>query len=477
MESNSDEASVSPGATGAANLSEREHEILRLVATGASNKQIAQQLVISPNTVKVHLRNIFGKIGVATRTEAALYAIRLGLVQVPADAQLPIEENGQLEEGMQLPQSAPAAELVEIPGAVSQATATTLPAGARPLNRILWAGMLVGLLALALAGLAWWRQPKPIPITPTVPAPTPVPLWRVGSSMPTARSGIAVTTFESFVYAMGGEASNGVTGIVERYDLATNTWTSLSPKNMPVADVGAGAIGGLIYVPGGRLASGQLTDAFEAYDPRQDRWTARRALPQALSAYALAAFEGRLYIFGGWNGQRFVNTVFSYSPDTDSWSENSPMPIARGYAGAAVAGGKIYVIGGTDGSQALTANEAYTPEKDSAGETPWETHTPLPTGRSGLAATSVADIIHVVGGETDGPALPLLQYSPRNDQWRPLEAPPTAAWPTTERWTRLGLTAVESNLVAVGGLRNNSLVSTTLSYRVVFTIIFPALGP
>src|SRR5512144_2623645 len=64
-------------------LSEREREILRLVATGASNKEIALQLAISPNTVKVHLRNVFAKISVASRTEAAMFAIREGLVQVP----------------------------------------------------------------------------------------------------------------------------------------------------------------------------------------------------------------------------------------------------------------------------------------------------------------------------------------------------------------------------------------------------------
>ncbi|HRC74171.1 MAG TPA: response regulator transcription factor, partial [Kouleothrix sp.] len=74
-----------------AQISERERDILRLVAMGATNQQIANQLNISINTVKVHLRNIFEKIGAASRTEATVYAIRQGLVQLdtpPARAEI-----------------------------------------------------------------------------------------------------------------------------------------------------------------------------------------------------------------------------------------------------------------------------------------------------------------------------------------------------------------------------------------------------
>jgi NarL family two-component system response regulator LiaR len=63
-------------------LSEREVEVLQLVATGKSNQEIATQLVISPGTVRTHVSNILGKLHLASRTQATLYALKEGLASL-----------------------------------------------------------------------------------------------------------------------------------------------------------------------------------------------------------------------------------------------------------------------------------------------------------------------------------------------------------------------------------------------------------
>ncbi len=61
-------------------LTERETDVLRLLARGKANKEVAQELSIGEKTVKTHVSNILAKLGVQSRTQAALHAVRIGLV-------------------------------------------------------------------------------------------------------------------------------------------------------------------------------------------------------------------------------------------------------------------------------------------------------------------------------------------------------------------------------------------------------------
>lgn len=74
---------------GARTLSQREQQITRLVAEGCSNRQISQQLQLSEHTIKNYLFRVFEKLGVATRVELTLYALKHAKVSVPDQPKKP----------------------------------------------------------------------------------------------------------------------------------------------------------------------------------------------------------------------------------------------------------------------------------------------------------------------------------------------------------------------------------------------------
>jgi DNA-binding CsgD family transcriptional regulator len=434
-------------------LSEREREILRLVATGASNKEIAQVLFISTNTVKVHLRNIFGKIGVTSRTEAAMYAVNSGLVPGPVRA------------GGSSP-SAPAEA-----GSLSGFALQDLEKKQRSSRRLVWGA--AGLLTLVfVAALAWTvffnRQPTGQASVPT-PVLSSLPRWQKLAPMPTARQGLALTAYEGQLYAIAGQALPGVTGVVERYDPSTDQWQALATKPTPVTDIGAAVVGGKIYVPGGRLASGAVSNILEIYDPQTGAWEQGASLPMALSAYALVAFEGRLYLFGGWDGKRYLDTVYLYDPSADDWKNLPPMQAGRAFAGAAAAGGKLFVIGGRDEKGALASNQAYLPGAE-ASASPWSDAAPLPDARYAMGVTSVAEFVYVVGGAGMGDqALSSLEYLPSTNTWRTYDSS------QEQPFSSLGLAALEGFIYSVGGQYQNAPSAESEKYQALFTVSIPLI--
>jgi LuxR family maltose regulon positive regulatory protein len=80
LEMTKDSPLVSPPSSLIEPLSKRELEVLQLIAEGLSNKEIAQRLFLSPNTVRIHASNIYGKLGVHSRTQAVARSKALGML-------------------------------------------------------------------------------------------------------------------------------------------------------------------------------------------------------------------------------------------------------------------------------------------------------------------------------------------------------------------------------------------------------------
>jgi hypothetical protein len=227
-------------------------------------------------------------------------------------------------------------------------------------------------------------------------------------------------------------------------------------------------IGGQIYIPGGRLASGGVTDVVESYDPTKDQWEKRTPLPVALSGYALVAFEGRLYVFGGWDGKNYLNTVYIYLPESARWLTGNPMPTARAFAGAAAAGDRIYVVGGKNQAGMLSTNEVYSPNQEGGVGSNWHTSEPLPVSPAGVGVISVADLIYAVVTEQGGSGIYMfhnnLGTEPKFWEFIPAQF---------EFGSRFSAVMLGTQLFIIGGQLVDNQLSLNVSYDAMYTIVFP----
>ncbi|NPV09857.1 MAG: hypothetical protein HPY83_18090 [Anaerolineae bacterium] len=427
-------------------LSDREREILTLVATGASNKEIAAELDISASTVKVHLRNIFAKMGVRSRTEATVLAIEMGLVHSRAAA--------------------------DSKGARASANS------AEPLPVLWWQKVVLVLaLAVSVAVVAWPGHPvaravEPLPdplreqaaIAGSEHSREEVGRWSEAAQMPTGRHRFGAAVVGTKLVVVGGDTAEGITGSVEVYDTATNTWRLGAPKPTPVSNIGAVAVGGQVYVPGGLLADGQVTRVVEVYDPATDRWRRGPALPEELCAYGLATDGTSIYIVGGWDGRQYRADLYVLEPGAEVWRRLSPLPHARLHAAAVWAQGRLYVIGGYDGRQVLDRVDVFAPDEDGPGR--WEAGPSMAEPRAGLGAVSIGDTIFVVGGGWMAPTAFCERLVVGQAAWQQWEMPVTGAW------RNMGVVADDTTLYAVGGW-DGGIKAQLYRYQAVYRVMLP----
>jgi DNA-binding CsgD family transcriptional regulator/N-acetylneuraminic acid mutarotase len=377
-------------------LSLREQEILKLVATGASNKEIAYKLVISPNTVKVHLRNIFTKIGAASRTEAAMYAVQNGLIETGA-----------------LPNS-----LNKLPVAIYNLNQKEKLFGWVRNNRI---AVALGLLLLLSGVIVIQLVINQARITEEnfQALSTEGSRWIRLADMPTARAGLAGASDGYKIFAIGGEMKDGVTGTVEIYDIQTNNWIKGAQKPTAVKNIQAVMIGGKIYVPGGITGDGSPTNKLEIYNPAINVWETGASMPVPLSNYASISYEGKLYVLGGWDGDEVKETVYYYDPDQNSWDNLTSLKKARRDFGVAIIGSYAYIIGGWDGS-ILNYEVEVIPLASDTHEIDEIPEIKLPEARYEIAVVSIFDNIYILGGDIyrESELNPFgYHYSISSNQW------------------------------------------------------------
>jgi len=295
----------------------------------------------------------------------------------------------------------------------------------------------------------------------------PLARWQPAAPLPEPAWDMAASAYNGNLYLFGGRSQSGTLSHAWRYEPANGQWRSLPDKPTPVSEVSAALLGEKIYLPGGRTASGALTDALEIYDPRQNLWLEGAALPAPRSAAALAVFEGRLYLFGGWDGAQYTADAWAYDPQQDAWQQLTPMSAPRAYAEAVAAETGIHLLGGENAEGALALHEIYAPAREGSAEGPWRTETPLPQPVARPQGGGIASLVYVFrldAGETEG-----WMFSEGTASWSVLDAPPQP----------LSAGAVLAPLGAymhvLGGRQGAQAVAEHWMYQAVFVTSIPII--
>lgn len=437
-------------------LSEREVDIMRQLVTGASNREIARALDISPNTVKVHLRNIYEKLGVASRTEATLVVLREGWIEVEGvvaaeeeEEEAPPPPNGL----MPVAQAEPG--VVALPFPEQPEPLEHRPAALRPLRPSFLMMALLGLtvlLLLAILGVLLFRPT--VPTTVTVEEPT---RWQQLAQLPAPRAGAAAIGVGSTFYLLGGQDAEEVQDEFWHYDTAQGRWRTLPPLPQAARAVAVALVGGDLFVVGGLDSDGQPLDLLQRYDLRQEEWH-EASLPQPLAHAALVAFEGELYLFGGWDGQEVQDTIYHYSREGE-WQPLQSLPEPRMNLAAVAVQDGIVLVGGRDQAGNPTRDVWHFDPRGDEGVRP---EAPLPTHEAAPRLVALGSALYLLGQEG------LWERDPER-RWHPLSLP-EAVIPH-----EAALVASDPYIILLGGIKGDHPVQSVWQYQALYRSFVPLL--
>ena len=440
-------------------LSEREMEVAALLVTGASNSEIARDLVISPHTVKVHLRNIFEKLQVNSRTEASLVLVQHGWVIVP---------------GIEVP-------IIEVAAPPDPLPLSDVgPALARWQRGYLLGALILTLLLFAAPRMVGLAQAPPNLLSDAdrgEGAPVAIrlePRWELRTPLQQSLTRHAMVAQDSRLYIFGGEqAGGGISADAFAYNLTTNEWQAIAPLPQPLSNLAATVSpDGRIYVAGGSTPADDeqstvVTDQLLEYDPVLNLWRTVATLPYPVAGAALVGDEVAVYLIGGWDGSEMRDDIWRYAtdePGSQEWELLDHLERARAFLGAAAVGGEIYIVGGYDGQRELDLAEVYAPATGVRRLLP-----SLSTPRGGLSLVYDGLGIYALGGGWTQPVNTQERLDLASDSWSNFPSP------VLGEWRNMGAAATSGLIHTTGGWSGDYL-DIHLQYQSSFRSLLPVIN-
>lgn len=263
-------------------------------------------------------------------------------------------------------------------------------------------------------------------------------------------AGVAAVVGDRVIVTGGVDASGKVLNTTEIFD--GNAWRLGAPLPTPRQMLGAASDGKLVYAVGGTNGTNDLA-VVEAYDPAADTWTSMPEVPGRRSDLGVACVDGRLVVVGGVSQDQVLKSVVAFDLLAKSW--NGLPDLAIGRHGMAVSGvGKtVFAIGGStgpgDGQLTASAEALKLAPRKPQPVAEWRSLPDAPTARLMMAWTVLGDEIWVAGGMSHGETLQTVEsYNTRTGEWQtrpPLPIPLHHATATTYR----------GEMVVVGGTSEN----------------------